>query len=210
VTNTGEGLENGAACHRLYVIRKVMEQQMRRFCTLLLGGLILVAHSATSQPRLTSSVIGSGASLLSASPNGSAISGTIGQVVISAQVRSDSTALYQGFWVPYLYGTVGVNDREEQSIAEFGNFPNPFTTHTTIRFATPVEGGLKIRVYNLLGALVRTVTAEVSMAGSQDVMLQAVDDYGVPLPAGTYVYEVEGTTVSGVPFRKSQTLTIIR
>jgi len=183
---------------------------MRLFCTLLLGGLIVFVHPATSQPRLTSSVIGSGASLLSKSPNGSGISSTIGQVVISAQVRSDSTALYQGFWVPYLYGTVGVDDREEQTVAEFGNYPNPFTTHTTIRFATPVEGRLTIRVYNLLGSLVRTVTAEVSMAGSQDVMLQAVDDYGVPMPAGTYVYEVEGTTVSGVPFRKSQTLTIIR
>ncbi|MBU3699209.1 MAG: T9SS type A sorting domain-containing protein [Candidatus Kapabacteria bacterium] len=192
------------------MIRKVMEQRMRLFCTLLLGGLIVFVHPATSQPRLTSSVIGSGASLLSKSPNGSGISSTIGQVVISAQVRSDSTALYQGFWVPYLYGTVGVDDREEQTVAEFGNYPNPFTTHTTIRFATPVEGRLTIRVYNLLGSLVRTVTAEVSMAGSQDVMLQAVDDYGVPMPAGTYVYEVEGTTVSGVPFRKSQTLTIIR
>lgn len=184
---------------------------MRRFGTLLLGGLIVLAHSAFSQPRLTSSVIGSGATLLSTSgAGGASISSTVGQVVISAQVRSDSTALYQGFWVPYRFGIVGVEEREERAVAEFGNYPNPFTTHTTIKFATPVEGRLTVRVYNLLGALVRTVTAEVSMAGSQDVFIQAVDDFGIPLPAGTYVYEVEGTTVSGIPFRKSQTLTIIR
>lgn len=185
---------------------------MRQFCTLLLAGLIVLVQSATSQPRLTSSVIGSGASLLSRSTAGSAaISSTVGQVVISAQVRSDNTALYQGFWVPFRYGTVGVDDNpDDRPIAEFGNYPNPFTTHTTIRFATPVEGGLTVRVYNLLGALVRTVTAEVSMAGSQDVLLQAVDDFGVPLPAGTYIYEVEGTLVSGAAFRRSQPLTIIR
>lgn len=185
---------------------------MRLFCTLLLAGLVFCTQLATSQPVLTSSVIGAGGALLSAAGTGSAaLSGTVGQTLISAQVRSDNTALYQGFWVPFRFGIVGVDDDpDDQPLAEFGNYPNPFTTHTTIRFATPVDGRLKIRVYNLLGALVRTVTAEVSMAGSQDVLLHAVDDLGVPLPAGTYMYEVEGTLVSGRAFRRSQALTITR
>ncbi len=150
--------------------------------------------------------------MLSSSGAGSAaLSGTVGQVVISAQVRSNNSALYQGFWVPSRFGVVGVEDQtDEQPIAEFGNYPNPFTTHTTIKFATPVDGRVTIRVYNLLGELLRTVTAEVSMAGSQDVLLHAVDDYGVPFPAGTYMYEVEGTLVSGRAFRRSQPLTITR
>lgn len=189
-----------------------MEQRMRLFCTLLLAGLIACVQFAASQPVLTSSVIGAGGALLSATATGTAaLSGTVGQTLISAQVRSDNTALYQGFWVPLRFGIVGVDDDPgDQPLAEFGNYPNPFTTHTTIRFATPVDGRITIRVYNLLGALVRTVTAEVSMAGSQDVLLHAVDDLGVPLPAGTYMYEVEGTLVSGRAFRRSQALTITR
>ena len=185
---------------------------MRHICTLLLSGLVMLVHSAHSQPRLTSSVIGSGATLLSTSgPGSAALSSTVGQALISAQVRSDNTALYQGFWVPFRFGIVGVDDQpDDQPVAEFGNYPNPFTTHTTIKFATPVDGRVTIRVFNLLGELMRTVTADVSMAGSQDVLLHAVDDYGVPFPAGTYMYEVEGTLVSGRAFRRSQPLTITR
>jgi hypothetical protein len=185
---------------------------MRHLCTLLLVGLVLLSLPAHTQPRLTSSVIGSGASLLSSSGAGSAaLSSTVGQTLISAQVRSDNTALYQGFWVPFRFGIVGVDDQpDDQPYVEFGNYPNPFTSYTTIKFATPVDGRVTIRVYNLLGALVRTVSAEVSMAGSQDVLLLAVDEFGVPLPAGTYIYEVEGTLVSGRAFRRSQPLTITR
>lgn len=210
--NTDVDLEYAVGSGRLYVIGKTMEQQMRLFYALLMVGMISFAVPATAQPRLSWSVIGSGGSLVApAGPGSAAISSTIGQTLISTQVAPNNTTVYQGFWVPDVWMLVGVGEEtEDNQIAEISNYPNPFTLYTNIRFGTPMEGEVKIRVYNLLGELVRTVYADLSVAGSQEVTIYAVDEYGAPLPSGTYLYEVEGTTGSGVPFRSMQSFNITR
>lgn len=139
------------------------------------------------------------------------LSSTIGQTVIFAQTRGDLTTIHQGFWVPLDFGIVGVEDDDVNAVAgNVSNYPNPFSSSTTIRFSIPMDGRVIIRVFNLAGDLVRTISTEVSATGSQEVMVMAVDDLGAPLASGTYLYDVEGSTVSGAPFRRMQRLSILR
>jgi hypothetical protein len=45
------------------------------------------------------------------------------------------------------------------------NYPNPFGENTTIRFATPLEGRVKILVYDILGRKVKTLVDRNYPAG---------------------------------------------
>ena len=189
-----------------------MERQMRPLYVLLLAGMLSFAAPSAAQTLLNWSVVGSGGSLVApAGPGSAAISATIGQSLITTQAAPSGTTIYQGFWVPNVWMIVGVDDDiVDDNVLQISNYPNPFTLYTNIRFGTPMEGEVKIRVYNLLGELVRTVYADLSVAGSQEVTIYAVDEYGAPLPSGTYLYEVEGTSGSGAPIRSMQSFNITR
>ena len=185
---------------------------MRQLYVLLLVGAVCFTVPAATQTQISWSVIGSGGSLVApAGPGSAAISATIGQSLITAQVAPNNTTVYQGFWVPNVWMIVGVDEEtQDDNIAQISNYPNPFTLYTNIRFGVPIEGEVKIRVYNLLGELVRTVVSELSLAGAQEVTIYAVDEFGAPLPSGTYLYEVQGTSGTGAPFRSMQSFNITR
>ena len=61
------------------------------------------------------------------------------------------------------------------------SYPNPFTGVTTIPFATPSNGAVRLEVYDLLGRRVATLVDEVVTAGSHEVNWNASD-----LPSGMY------------------------
>ncbi len=71
------------------------------------------------------------------------------------------------------------------------SYPNPFTSSTTIRYATPSDGMVTLTVYDLLGRQVATLVDEVVPAGRQEILWNASDlpngTYFVRLAAGSYV-----------------------
>jgi hypothetical protein len=78
------------------------------------------------------------------------------------------------------------------------NDPNPFNPRTTIRFALPRSGPVKLRIYDLGGRLVRSLVDEIRPAGDQAVTWDATDRGGRPVAAGVYVYTLEaGRTRAG-------------
>ena len=175
---------------------------------------LLVSMSTVTQAQtmLARSVIGNGGTVASPSANATMLlSSTIGQAVIFSQQRQDGNEMFQGFWMPLILRDVSVNDQNDDLEAgTVSNYPNPFATSTTIRFSVPMDGRVTIRVFNLIGVLVRTISADVSAAGSQEISFNAIDELGAPLAAGTFLYEVDGTTASGAPFRRTQRLNILR
>ena len=81
-------------------------------------------------------------------------------------------------------GTLPVSPRLAQ------NYPNPFNPSTTIRLATPVEGPVKLEVYNVVGQLVRTLVDGSLPWGESEVVWDARDAGGHPVAAGVYLYKL--------------------
>jgi hypothetical protein len=66
------------------------------------------------------------------------------------------------------------------------NFPNPFTTTTTIEYTLPEAGQVTLAVYNNVGQLVTTLVSEAKEAGLHQVALNRSDVNG----DGMYIYRI--------------------
>ena len=71
------------------------------------------------------------------------------------------------------------------------NMPNPFNPETAIRYSVERTGKVAIRIYNVNGALVRTLVDRVQAAGEHIERWNGTDDHGRPLPSGAYFYRLE-------------------
>jgi len=72
-----------------------------------------------------------------------------------------------------------------------GNYPNPFSSQTVIRFATPAQGLVTMRVFDLSGRLVRTLANEDMAAANHSIVWDGTDSNGQPLGAGVYFCRLE-------------------
>jgi len=68
----------------------------------------------------------------------------------------------------------------------FQNYPNPFNPATTIRYALPEDGFVKLVVYNMLGEEVTAIVNTQQKAGNYEVSFNAGN-----LSSGVYVYRLE-------------------
>ncbi len=66
------------------------------------------------------------------------------------------------------------------------NYPNPFNPATTIRYELPQAATVSLKVYNVLGQVVRTLVEEEKPPGRYAVNLQAQD-----LASGIYFYRIQ-------------------
>ena len=69
------------------------------------------------------------------------------------------------------------------------NFPNPFNPATVIPYQIALTGHVTLKVYDLLGRVVRTLVNERQNAGSHAVTFDATS-----LPSGAYFYRLESGT----------------
>ncbi len=70
------------------------------------------------------------------------------------------------------------------------NYPNPFNISTTIRYQVPKTCDVKIVIYNLLGAPVRTLIHETKSVGFYQVEWNGLSDQNRILPSGVYIYKL--------------------
>jgi hypothetical protein len=66
------------------------------------------------------------------------------------------------------------------------NYPNPFNSSTLIKFTVPEAAHVKINVYDMRGALVRTIADGYLAAGNYSRVFDAGD-----LASGTYLYKMQ-------------------
>ncbi|MDD5088156.1 MAG: FlgD immunoglobulin-like domain containing protein, partial [bacterium] len=71
------------------------------------------------------------------------------------------------------------------------NFPNPFNPETQIMFNVPTTADVRIRVYNLMGQQVRTLTEARYTTGAHTVTWDGRTDDGQLVGAGVYLYRME-------------------
>jgi hypothetical protein len=74
--------------------------------------------------------------------------------------------------------------------ALLGNYPNPFNPVTTIRYELSEEAHVTLRVYDMLGQLVRTLVDEQQSAGYRQVVWDGTNDAGQKVASGVYVYRM--------------------
>ena len=78
-----------------------------------------------------------------------------------------------------------LSDTPDQ-LALRGNFPNPFSVSTTIRYEVPIDGVIRLTVYDMLGRRVRTLINEEQEAGRKEVVFNASG-----LSSGVYLLQLE-------------------
>jgi len=71
------------------------------------------------------------------------------------------------------------------------NYPNPFNPSTTLRFDLPEVSSITLTIYNMLGQKVRTFDYQNTSAGYHSVKWNATNDYGDPVGAGIYLYQLQ-------------------
>ena len=71
------------------------------------------------------------------------------------------------------------------------NVPNPFNPETAIHYSVAHQSRVVIRIYNVNGALVRTLVDRVQGPGAYVERWNGTDDQGRPLSSGAYFYRLE-------------------
>lgn len=168
----------------------------------------IMSVTAAAQATLPWQVIGSGGSLNSVGTN-RILSSTVGQVVIGPGVLTDGSDLQQGFWLP-LDQTVSVDNEAPSVSTSITNYPNPFSTSTTIRFNAPVEGDVLLQIFNVVGERVRSIRLALAMTGNQEVPFDGLSDTGAPLATGSYLYELTLQRADGTRERLVQRMSVVR
>ena len=70
------------------------------------------------------------------------------------------------------------------------NYPNPFNPCTTIRYELARPGPVRLQVYDLRGALVRTLQDGNSPAGGFEIGWNGEDEHGARVASGVYFYRL--------------------
>ncbi len=70
------------------------------------------------------------------------------------------------------------------------NFPNPFNPRTTIRYRLPDGSEVSIRIYDLLGNLIISLTDHYQAAGDHQVQWDGKDARGMSVSSGLYLYSL--------------------
>ena len=71
------------------------------------------------------------------------------------------------------------------------NYPNPFNPVTTLRYDLPENGNVNITIYDMLGRQVKPLINQNQDAGYRSVVWNATNNYGEPVSAGIYLYQIQ-------------------
>ncbi len=86
-----------------------------------------------------------------------------------------------------------------------GNYPNPFSTSTTISYDLKEATNVSIEVYDVLGRKVGTLVNKKQSAGSYEVTLNKGSGIGAELSSGVYVYRIQAGD-----FTASEKMTVVK
>jgi hypothetical protein len=97
------------------------------------------------------------------------------------------------FEVPIVVQVVSAEPKpfipEEFSLHQ--NYPNPFNPVTTLRYDLPENSLVNIIIYDMLGKEVKTLINKTQDAGYRSIIWDATNDYGKPVSAGIYLYQIQ-------------------
>lgn len=84
----------------------------------------------------------------------------------------------------------GIEENQAVTSQLLQNFPNPFSRSTMISWDQPLDSHVKLTVFDILGNRIAEPVNEVRPAGRQLVLFEPGADGSMPLPTGTYFYQI--------------------
>jgi hypothetical protein len=90
------------------------------------------------------------------------------------------------------------------------NFPNPFNPSTTIGYALPQSGRVKLTVHDVLGRLVATLVDEHHAAGRFTAAWDGSTAAGAQASSGLYFYRIEITPESGAAYTATRKMVLLK
>ncbi len=85
------------------------------------------------------------------------------------------------------------------------SYPNPFNSSTTINFKSTQGGDIELKIFNLLGGLVKSYSIENHPAGEGNIFWDGTDVNSVGVPSGVYFIKLncaEKTAVKKITYLK--------
>ena len=80
------------------------------------------------------------------------------------------------------------------------NYPNPFNPTTTIEYNVASSGFVSLKVYDVMGRLVKTLVDNQWMVAGYEsdysVIWNGLDDSGQKVSAGLYIYRLQSGSMS--------------
>ncbi len=110
-----------------------------------------------------------------------------------------STAVTSGAMAGALTETLSASPGQlPESIALGANYPNPFNAGTSIQYALPENGHVRLFIYNLLGQIVRKLVDSDQTAGFKVARWDGKSEAGTDVGSGLYFarLEVAGTRLT--------------
>ena len=75
-------------------------------------------------------------------------------------------------------------------------YPNPFNPKTTISYSLVQDTFINLTIYDLTGNQIKTLVNGKERSGNRFIQWDATNHQGYPVPAGTYLYKIEGDNFS--------------
>ena len=72
----------------------------------------------------------------------------------------------------------------------YQNYPDPFNPETKIVYEMKEDALVTINIFNITGNRVRALARDYQTAGYTSVKWDAKDNFGLPVSAGIYFYQV--------------------
>lgn len=126
-----------------------------------------------------------------------------GYSLVSVDANPTGNPDFSDYWsASYkIHGSPGADDKTSTLVNNktkfpkqfqlYQNFPNPFNPKTTFHFSIPIDNHVRLRVYNLLGQLVETITDKEYSAGDFNIQWDASH-----LAGGVYFYRFDAQNFS--------------
>ena len=96
-------------------------------------------------------------------------------------------------WANILYWQKPV--LSQSSFTLYQNYPNPFNSGTEIWYDIPIQGNVKLAVYNLLGQVVKVLVDENQEVKEYVINWDGTNLKGEKAPSGLYLYRLETGSV---------------
>ncbi|MEW6685226.1 MAG: carboxypeptidase regulatory-like domain-containing protein [Candidatus Edwardsbacteria bacterium] len=88
-------------------------------------------------------------------------------------------------------------------------YPNPFRSNTTIRYQLPTKSKVSLKVYNLLGQVVRTLVNEEKETGYYSLRWDGRNDETRKVASGVYFYRLEAISNQAQRFTATKKMILL-